>query len=504
MIWLVHREIGTVIATPNGPAVNHFSFVLRETNQPSIPLQKGQFVQLNSMGLLIAMVENIVKTNRYFDHPDAVSEYERGGLPLSAIFPADRWEYIIAFAKPLGIFNNNQLSRVSFPPSPGDKVYLADNSILSKLLGLDSQGIALGHICYHEELTGTFNLTRLFQKHIAILAMSGAGKSYTTSVIIEELLNRRKELGRLGIVILDVHGEYTSFAESNNGGPDFSDRVTVIRSSYFTANTSYISSGQFAEMLPQMSPIQVRELTQIVAELQNTKSHNAYSLKDLITLIESKETLNKKTQETLLSWLYELQGFNIFEDFENPELEEAIKPGHALIIDLSDTTNLRKKQIIITYLARRLFNLRKRELIAPYAFILEEAHQFCPESAKRFAISRTIIETYAREGRKFGASLVVLSQRPVHLSTTVLSQCGTHIIGRITNPYDLDHIKKSSEQITKETLNLISTLPTGEVLVVGAACNFPVFVKVRKRLSKEPDFLKLEEAAVHFEKSKTI
>jgi DNA helicase HerA-like ATPase len=265
------------------------------------------------------------------------------------------------------------------------------------------------------------------------------------------------------------------------------------------ANTTYLSAGQFAEMLPQMSPIQVRELTRILTDMRKNGHNGAYSLTDLIKELELKENINKKTQETLLSWLFQLQSLHIFEDAETPALEEAIRPGHALIIDLSDTTNLRKKQIIVTYLARRLFNLRKRNMITPYAFILEEAHQFCPESAKRFAISRSVIETYAREGRKFGASLVVLSQRPVHLSTTVLSQCGTHIIGRVTNPYDLDHIKKSSEQITKETLNLISGLPTGEILVVGAATNFPVFIKVRKRLSKESNFLQLEDAAKQYE-----
>jgi len=496
---LAGREIGTVIASNNGPAVNHFSFVLKENNDKAFPIQKGQFIQLNSMGILIAMVENIIKTNRYFDHAEAVSEYERGGLPLSAIFPADRWEYIIAFAKPLGLFNQNNLTRVSFPLSPGDKVYLVDESILSNLIGLDPTGLTLGKICYHETISASFNLTRLFQKHIAILAMSGAGKSYTTSVLIEELLNREKALGRLGIVILDVHGEYTSFAESNDGGEDFSDKVTVIKSSHFCLNTTVLSAGQFAELIPQMSPIQVRELTQILSDYRKANPKTAYSLRDLMTAIELRENINTKTKEVLLSWLFEIQALHIFEDYENPKLEDAITPGHALIVDLSETTNIRKKQIIITYLARRLFNLRKNNRISPFVFVLEEAHQFCPDSARKSAISRSIIETFAREGRKFGASLLVLSQRPVHLSTTVLSQCGTHIIGRITNPYDLDHIKKSSEQITKETVALISSLPTGEVIVVGAATKFPVFVKVRKRLSKSPNFLELQEAAIKFE-----
>ncbi|MHA1264999.1 MAG: ATP-binding protein [Candidatus Helarchaeota archaeon] len=498
----MQREIGTVIASKNGPTVNHFSFVVKEIKSHTVPIQKGQFIQLNSAGTLVAMVENIIKTNRYFDHAEAVSEYERGGLPLTAIFPADRWEYIIGFAKPLGIFREGALERVSFPPSPGAKVYLVEDQMLAQLIGLDPKGINLGQICYHETISASFNLTRLFQKHVAILAMSGAGKSYTTSVMIEELLNRKKELGRLGIVIIDVHGEYTSFnSKGESADSDFSDRVDVIRSPQFTVNTSNLSPGQFAEFLPQMSPIQVRELTQVLEGFRTNHPHMAYSLKDLMEEIKEKDTINPKTKEVLLSWLYRLYILHLFEDYENPNLETIVKPGRALIIDLSETTNLLKKQIIVTYCARRLFNLRKRNRIPPFVFILEEAHQFCPESARSSAISRSIIETYAREGRKFGASLTVLSQRPVHLSTTVLSQCGTHLIGRITNPYDLDHIKKSSEQITKETLDLISSLPTGEILVAGIATTFPIFVKVRQRRSNSPNFLDLEESAKNFDTS---
>lgn len=503
MRLLAPREIGTVIASNSGPNVNHFSFVLKDTSPKAIPIQKGQFVQLNSMGVVIAVVENIIKTNRYFDHAEAVSEYERGGLPLSAIFPADRWEYIIAFARPLGILYNETLDRISFPTSPGDKVYLAEENLLSKIIGLDRDGITIGKMRYHDTLTASFNLTKTFQKHIAILAMSGAGKSYTASVIIEELLNRRKGLGRLGLVIIDVHGEYTCFGEQvKNEAVDFSDRVTVIRSPQFTLNTTTLTAGNFAEFLPQMSPIQVRELTQTLDEYRTQHPKIAYSLRDLMGFIEQRENMNQKTRDILLSWLYELEALHIFEDYENPNLDSAIAPGRALIIDLSETTHIKKKQIIITYIARRLFNLRKRGQIPPFVFLLEEAHQFCPEAAKGSAVSRSIIETYAREGRKFGSSLMVLSQRPVHLSTTVLSQCGTHIIGRVTNPYDLDHIKKSSEQITKETVDLVSSLPTGEVIVLGTATKFPIFVKVRQRLSKSPNFLDLEESAIKYEASR--
>ena len=136
-------------------------------------------------------------------------------------------------------------------------------------------------------------------------------------------------------------------------------------------------------------------------------------------------------------------------------------------------------------------------------FILEEAHQFCPEKAsEEKAVARGIIRTIAREGRKFGASLCLISQRPVQLDTTTLSQCNTHIILRITNPYDLKHIGETSEGIDARTQSMISSLRVGEGIIVGEAVNFPVFFKFRKRKSAPSRHeFSLEQAAIDFENS---
>jgi DNA helicase HerA-like ATPase len=133
--------------------------------------------------------------------------------------------------------------------------------------------------------------------------------------------------------------------------------------------------------------------------------------------------------------------------------------------------------------------------------VVEEAHNFAPEQAPRSeALSRPIIETIAREGRKFGLSLVLISQRPIKLSTTALSQCNTHIILRMTNPYDIDHVKKSSEAIDSRSASLIPSLTPGEALIVGAATNFPVFIKVRQRRTPKSQYeVPLHEMARRWE-----
>ncbi|MFX1411993.1 MAG: ATP-binding protein, partial [Promethearchaeota archaeon] len=112
------------------------------------------------------------------------------------------------------------------------------------------------------------------------------------------------------------------------------------------------------------------------------------------------------------------------------------------------------------------------------------AHQFCPEAAHSKAISKPIIEMIAREGRKFMACLCLISQRPKKLSTTALSQCNSKLVLNIKNPYDLKHLMDSSEAITQEYASMVSSLGVGEMLVMGNAVNYPVFIDIRERKYK--------------------
>ena len=493
------EPLGTVICMEESPSPTEFSFVVNAGGR-AIPVRRGQFVELETEeGKAIASVVNVIKTNRYFMRAESVKEYERSGKTLTSIFPADRWEYIIADARIVGIQTDGGLERTSFPPSPGQKVYEAEPESLMRFLGLDSNGgLEIGKLRYHD-LPVKLNLTKFLRKHVAILSMSGGGKSYSASVIVEGLLERAQEKGRVGVVIVDVHGEYSSLAEGG-GEVDYSDHVTVVRGRELRIGVPNLSAHQFREFLPDMSEVQVRELQRVLDELRREmhSGKGPFGLDEVIERVEKNGEIHKQLQQALLGWLFDLKSLGIFEHADNPSWESAVEPGEALIVDLSDIISLRKKQILVAYATRRLFNARKNCRVPPFVLCLEEAHQFCPEGT---AISKGVIETMAREGRKFYASLVLISQRPVRLSTTVLSQANTNIILRVTNPYDLEHIKQSSECITSEVAEMISSLPVGEALIVGEAVNHPIFVKIRKRRSRESAHgTSLEEAARGFEK----
>jgi DNA helicase HerA-like ATPase len=438
-------------------------------------------------------VSDVYKTNRYFMRPEAVKEYESSGRTMDTIFPVSDWEYLVADVNAVGVYQSGGFTSSLFPPSPGTRVLEPDTTILASFFGLDPQGLNLGKLPHHN-LEVRVNPTRFLQKHLAILAISGAGKSFLSSVIIEELLDRNPEQGQISTVVVDTHGEYSSFADD----PKYAAKTRVFPVSDVKIGLANLSPGQMSEFLPKLSFVQARELVKVMRGMGKKN----YEIDDLIKEIEENENIKSATKDVLISNLDELKTTGIFGVSDYPDLGELARQGRLSVIDLSETTNLFKKQVIVTHFARRLFNARRRNEIPPFLIVVEEAHQFAPEKMREeHAISKSVITLIAREGRKFNASLCLISQRPIQLSTTALSQCNTHFILRVTNPYDLDHIGKSSEGINQSVLNQISALPVGSGLIVGEAVNSPLFVRIRSRKSRASSRgLPMEKAAVEYHK----
>jgi len=490
-------RLGTVVSTDSGPNVMEFSFVL-EGGPREIIARRGEFISIvTDAGTVIARVQDLVRTNRYYQHAEAVREYQSRGEPLRSIFPTDRWQYTVAKARVLGIWSNGRTIRPYFAVSPGAVVRIVDEDVLARFLKLDlEKGLHLGQLAY-QNLQFTPSLDSLLSKHLAILAMSGAGKSYFVSVLLEELLSRPKDRGRLSVVVIDVHGEYTYLKDVTTEALGLSKgqfEVEHIRGSHFQIPVQMLSAEAIGALVSDMSSIQVRDLRRVVSEMKNILKEG-YTLSDIVEYVQNDEKISKNTREALSGWLINLDETGLFGKEAAPNLKTIVRPGKIALVDLSDFISLKKKQIIVSYLANELLYLRRREVIPPFLLVLEEAHQFCPESRHELALPKSRIETIAREGRKFHALLCLISQRPVKLSTTVLSQCSNQAIFRCTNPYDLDHIGKSSEGIDRASLDAITTLEIGESLFVGETVSVPTFVKIRQRKFEPTDSIKnLSEA----------
>ncbi len=478
-----YAKIGTVICENDSPNVMNFSFVV-EGDVQDIVVRRGEFVIVDTKdGTVIARVQNLVRVNRYYQHAEAVREYQSRGEPLRSIFPTDRWQYTVAKVQVLGLWFEDRPLRPYFTVPPGAQVRRAREDILAAFLKLDrEEGLRLGRLAHHE-LEFSPSIDRLLSKHLAILAMSGAGKSYFVSVLLEEMLKRRKEQGRLAIIVVDVHGEYAYLKDLTPSSLDIQDGsidVEHVRASHIQIPVKSLEAEALGALVADMSAVQVRDLRRVIAEMRKTRK-NGYTLSDIIDYVRNDETISKNTREALVGWLINLEDTGLFGREALPDIASTVKSGKLTLIDLSDFISLKKKQIVVSHLVNELLRLRRRGTIPPFLLVLEEAHQFCPESRHELALPKSRIETIAREGRKFFALLCLVSQRPVKLSTTVLSQCSNQAILRATNPYDLEHIGRSSEGIDREALDTITTLEVGEALFVGETVSVPTFVKIRKR-----------------------
>jgi len=482
------EEIGTVISFQNTPNTQEFWFVLKKgTNIP-----KGAYVSCSLENKrLLARVDDIVKTNRYFMQAEAVDSYEE---PLDTHFPTDLWEYTVAYATCLGIVDDNKrIFRPFSPASPGSPVFLARKEDLQALFKLDENGLYLGKFL-GLDVDVKINLSKLFQKHLAILSITGAGKSHTTCVLIEELLKRELEQGQVSAIVVDVHGEYLSFMYDEN----FSGKTFVYYGKDIRIGLPSLSSHYLSLFLPNLTFAQKRELKKAISDLK--KKQEIFGMKELMQEIENSESIKPSTKEALLANLEQLRNLGLFGYYDNPNPKNLALQGKLSILDLSDLIDNTKRQMILAYFANELFNLRRQKKVPPFILFIEEAHNFAPEKAsKEEAISSFIIKKIAREGRKFNSSLCLISQRPVNLSTTALSQCNTQIYLRIVNPYDIDHIAKSSEGLTSDLKKMLPSLQVGEAIIVGEATTYPLLVKIRDKEVKLVEKHKsMEEEAIEY------
>jgi DNA helicase HerA-like ATPase len=171
-----------------------------------------------------------------------------------------------------------------------------------------------------------------------------------------------------------------------------------------------------------------------------------------------------------------------------------LRPGSLNVLDLSgfDENQMR---IIVSYILRHILkgrqkfkrgNSRERAywmrlcpaIVSPILIVIEEGHIFAPKGEENDVVRW--MSKIAREGRKFGVGLGIVSQRPKKLNDDILSQCNTKIVLRIVEPTDQRYVQQASEQISEDLLNDIASLGKGEAVIVGSAVKLPVAVKIRK------------------------
>ncbi|MFB6241374.1 MAG: ATP-binding protein [Candidatus Nanosalina sp.] len=445
--------------------VNTSSFQFRAVEE----VRKFDFVSVKSNGhWILAQVEEVTK------HPDGET---------------------VANANIIGYRDKGLTKAPRRVIEPDSIVYSADQELISDTLGLKDEGLTIGNLETNEDIDIKVNAEE-FYKHFAVLAQTGAGKSYLTGVLIEELLENEYP-----VLVIDPHGEYSSLSETNPDSDDPSSYDVV----EYSPNTDI---NQHALPLSFSSVnMEKKELLDIIPDsLTNSQMgvmYNAlkrlrekdedYTLKDLMEAVSHEDSTAKWN---LLNSLEQLDESGLFT--EDPiDLEELLEPGRATVVNLR-AVEPETAEMTMYSLAKRLFDLRKKNRIPPFLMVIEEAHNFVPEKGFEQALSNKILRKIASEGRKFGLGLGVVSQRPARIDKNVLSQCNTQFILRITNPNDLKAISKSFEGVTSEVESMIKSLPPGVAFVLGN--EYPVMTDVRTRRSKHGGTTQTSDSYVEKEK----
>ncbi|MEK6976371.1 MAG: ATP-binding protein [Candidatus Thermoplasmatota archaeon] len=438
---------------------------------------------------------------RVLGQVEAVERSSRLSLEQATKIPsglqAETDDTLSARVKVIGFQDPN--GRIQTPRTPfraGLPVWRAEERLVTTVLGLEGaadEGAFLGHV-KGSTIPVTVHMDTLAQKHVSVLAKTGAGKSYTVGVLLEELLK-----ANVPLVILDPHGEYGSLRNPNiDEGEVAQMRRFGVRPKSFAKQVKEYAidtalNNEAQKLTLQGMNLEGREIVEMLGSkltggqvgvlyqaIKEVKEHlPAYTLRDIIDGVARNKASSKWN---VLNALEVLESTKIF-DLRGTPLKDLVAAGQCTIINLKGVSP-DVQEIVVTRIASLLWEGRKRGEIPAHILVVEEAHNFCPERNVGNAVSGAMLRTVASEGRKFGMGLLIVSQRPAKVDKNVLSQCNTQVVLKVTNPNDLKAIIQSVEGISGDLADEIQRLPVGVALVAGGGLTQPVFVDIRPRLTR--------------------
>lgn len=408
-------------------------------------------------------------------------------------------------------------------PLPQQTVYLTPKRELRFIYG-HGRGPSV-HLGEHVGTGGTkcfAEMNELLGKHTAILGSTGAGKSGTVAAVLHSLLERGAEAGvanwKPRIVVLDPHNEYAkAFGDkcnrlSTDEGSlklpywllNFQETVSLIigRTEFVATSQSNIVKLALLNARSDAAATLGIDLTKQPLTVDSPTPYSIQKFKDEVnaqrppgkdkkeqepfnSVINKLETLERDSRMSFM-----LSPWDGAADEFAPVLSQFVGDGKPVrIVDLSGVPN-EVAGICSAVIARTLFNLkvwqtsdeRERD---PMLLVCEEAHRYVPNRGEaQYEAAQEAIRRIAKEGRKYGIGLLLVSQRPSEVEATVLSQCNSWIILRITNDADREHVRAILPDSMAGLTKMLSGLRRQEAIFVGQAAILPSRILIRS-LTKE-------------------
>lgn len=446
-------------------------------------------------------------------------------------------KYIIE-AQPLGLIADGKFERggdsIAIPPKSVKPATIEEISKRFEESMEAKDKFEFASLASNDCIKVPVNGNKFFNKHIAIIGSTGSGKSHTVAKIIQSAINGKTGefagLNNSHVVIFDIHSEYhAAFPHANYISIDnlilpywllnseelqelfieteandhnqrslFKDAVVESKKNHYEGDKIikeriHFDSPYFFdidEVLTKAKNENTRMISNGTDTKGNPKSKQGPLHGQLTNFINRMEVkLHDKRLEFLLGNKAKAISF---QDTLKQFLGYGDSKSNVTIIDLSGIP-FEVLSISVSLISRILFEygyyykkvLESKEAQynndIPLLLVYEEAHKYVPNSDMvKYRASRDSIERIAKEGRKYGVSLLLASQRPSEISDTIFAQCSNYVAMRLTNPNDQACVKKLLPDTLGDLINKLPSLRAGEGLLIGDAVVLPSVVKIER------------------------
>jgi uncharacterized protein len=403
---------------------------------------------------------------------------------------------------------------IALYPTTGAEVHaVAGADVDAMFRRFQEKHFDIGYVTTNPSTRVHLDPSPMFGRHCAILGQTGSGKSWTVASILQKAV---AVMPRAHIILLDLHGEYRDA---------FPARVArVVEATQLEIPYWLMTYAELSDLLIDRTELSAHNQTAFFRETLNAlkQAEGArlglprttvdtpvyFSLNDLRATVDAENTkmvpgergpkkgpmhgdfdrflmrLDSRMNDVRYNFLLRpvvrtdsnsLEG--LLRDFIGLGGEKAA----ITVIDVSSVP-FDVRPTVTAQIGRLAFEFNywnPQYAEFPILLVCEEAHAYITrDSDTKYEGARKSMERIAKEGRKYGVGLSVVSQRPHELSETVLSQCGTFVCLRITNPGDQDYVRRLVPEAEQDLVNILAGLRRGEALVLGEATPLPTRVQI--------------------------
>ena len=420
-------------------------------------------------------------------------------------------------------------------PEISSEVYIMSDDNLSAFMNVISSTSAdgndplnIGTYALNKHADAYLDGNKFFQKHAVIVGSTGSGKSCTVATIIQQIAM----LKSANAILFDIHGEYspikgdsikhykiagpTDTYEENmlflpywlltyeemqamlidRGDQNAPNQAMLFSRTVLNEKKSFLSENEHSDLVDSITidspiPFSMNEVlsefnrlnTEMIDSTRGKKQGDYYGkLSRFIQRLENK--VNDKRLNFMFCKDENLLKYEYIDLLFKKLMLSASNEGGIKIIDFSEIPS-DILPLIVSLIARLVFSVQQwveKENIQPIALFCDEAHLYIPQDVKDGVetLSLNSFERIAKEGRKYGVGLVVITQRPSEVDRTVLSQSSNYVAMRLTNSDDQNVIKRLLPDSIGNFGDILPILDVGEALVVGDACLLPSRIIIKK------------------------